>query len=126
MSMIWGLCPLIPAKAGIRRQDAELGPPLRGDERRSIVATPRRFPGRRRSAPDPLTQAAARRKAGEAMEELIPGPQHEAERPRHAVAADRELAHGLGHLPNAVAAGWEEGHVARAEPVDFAVLGSRR
>src|SRR5262249_35109487 len=69
-----------------------------------------------------LPQTAAGRKAGQAMKELVPGPQHEAERPRHAVAADRKLAHGLGHLPDAVTAPREEGHDARPEALGYAVL----
>ena len=56
------------------------------------------------------------------MKQLIPGPQHEAEGPRQAVAADRELAHGLGHLPDAVAAGRKESHVARTQAMDLSVL----
>ena len=87
----------------------------------STRPTPRRLPDRRRLA-RALAQAAAGREAGQAMEQLVPGPQHEAEGPRHAVAADRELAHGLGHLPDAVAAGREESHVARTQAMDLSVL----
>src|ERR1700689_3132046 len=95
------------------------GPPLSGEGEEALSG---RSLSIARTRNRPLAQAAAGRKAGQAMEDLVPGAQREAERARHAVAADRELAHRLGDLPDAVTTGREKGHVAGAEAMDFAIL----
>ena len=60
--------------------------------------------------------------AGEAVDAPVPDPQHQSERPRHAVTAHRELPHILRDVPDTVAARREKGHFARTEPANFALF----
>src|ERR1700733_15705799 len=133
MSMIWGEFPL-PLKGKSRSAQRigwgsvpvtdpsparRAGPPLSGEGEEALGRGDLPVAGTRYRA---LAQTAAGRKAGQAMEHLIPGAQRKTEGPRHAVPADRELAHGLGNLPDAMGPCGKEGHIARPQAVDFAVL----
>jgi hypothetical protein len=69
-----------------------------------------------------LEVALARGKGGHEIEELVPGPQHDAERPRHGVPAKGDLPDLVRNVPVAAGAGRKIDHVARAKPADFAPL----
>src|ERR1700730_10991488 len=69
-----------------------------------------------------LKVALTRGKAGHEIDELVPSAQHDAERPRHGVAAKGDLPDLVGNVPVAAAAGGKVDHVARAEAADLALL----
>src|ERR1700692_1515127 len=69
-----------------------------------------------------LKTRLARGKAGHEIDELVPGPQHDAKRPRHGVAAKRDLPDLVGNVPVAAAAGGKVDHVAGPEAADCALL----
>jgi hypothetical protein len=97
-------------------------PPARGRAEQSPLGLRLRHRSGRPARRQAVAERAAGREAGQATRDLVPGPHRKTERARHAVAADRNLAHLFGHLPDGAAAGGEVCHIARPEPVNSAHL----
>src|SRR4029077_20451928 len=73
-----------------------------------------------------LKIALARRKAGHEIDQLVPGAQHDAERPRHGVAAEGDLLYLVGDIPVGAPGGGKKDHIAGAEPaLDALVVGDK-